>query len=351
MKTILVTGGAGFIGSHICITLLENNFKIIVIDSFQNSSLIALDKVKFLLEKKITNIEEKIKIFKGDLLDQNFIHRIFEKIYNYDKLSAVIHFAGLKAVSESLDFPLKYWQINVSGTINLLKIMERFNCNNMIFSSSATIYSNKENPPFKEDSIVEPINPYGNTKLTIEKILEDIFNSVPNKWRICNLRYFNPIGAHPSGLIGENPIGKPNNIFPLLLKVAASKSEKFKIFGKDWGTPDGTCIRDYIHVMDLADGHIAALNYILSNPPQLIKINLGTGKGTSVIELIKTFEKENNLKIAYIFSERRRGDIPIIVADNKKAIEVLNWVPKLNLNDMCKDGWKWKCNNPKGYNS
>ena len=193
------------------------------------------------------------------------------------------------------------------------------------------------------------MNPYGNTKLTIEKILEDIFNSFPDKWRICNLRYFNPIGAHPSGLIGENPIGKPNNIFPLLLNVASSKSGKFEIFGKDWDTPDGTCIRDYIHVMDLAHGHMIALNYILSKPPQLLKINLGTGKGTSIIQLIKIFEKENNLKIPYIFSERRRGDIPIIVANNKKAIEILNWIPKFNLNDMCKDGWKWKRKNPKGY--
>ncbi len=350
MKTIMVTGGAGFIGSHTCLTLLENKFKVIVVDSFQNSSPIALEKVNFLLEKKIINIKNKFKIYKGDIENLNFLEQIFKDTYINQKIDAVIHFAGLKAVSESVRNPLIYWKTNVGGSINLLKVMEKFNCNNLIFSSSATIYSNKEKPPFQENSLKGPLSPYGNTKLTIEKILEDIYKSFPNKWRICNLRYFNPIGAHQSGVIGENPKGSPNNIFPLILNVAASNSRQFEVYGKDWETNDGTCIRDYIHVMDLADGHMTSLNYLLNNPPQFINFNLGTGKGTSVIELIKTFEDINNLRIPYVFSKRRSGDIPIIIADNKKAVEFLKWTPKLNLSDMCKDGWNWKCKNPNGYN-
>ena len=349
MQTILVTGGAGFIGSHTCITLLENNFKIIVIDSFQNSSPIALEKVKFLLEEKNINVRKNLQIFKGDLRNYGFVYEIFQTIYEYNSIDAVIHFAGLKAVSESVNEPIKYWETNLLGSINLLKIMDRFNCNTLIFSSSASIYSQKTKPPIKEDSLTFPINPYGNTKLTIEKFLEDIFKSCPNKWRICNLRYFNPIGAHKSGLIGENPKSEPTNIFPLILNVAANQSKQFNIFGNDWETNDGTCIRDYIHVMDLADGHMTSLNYLLNNNPQYINFNLGTGEGTSVLELIKTFENTNNLKIPYTFSRRRIGDLSFIVADNTKAREILKWNPKFNLYDMCKDGWNWKFKNPDGF--
>ena len=349
MKNILVTGGAGFIGSHTCLSLLENNNRIIVLDSFINSSFKSLEKVKFLLKKKSGNFEKNLDIFQGDIISHDFLYKLFEKIYRENQIDAVIHFAGLKAVAESIRNPINYWETNVFGTINLLKIMDKFSCHNLIFSSSATVYSHNNKLPFDENSLLDPINPYGNTKLSVERLLKDTFNSSPNKWRICNLRYFNPIGAHPSGVIGENPNGEPNNIFPLILNAAFNDSNKFRVFGKDWDTKDGTCIRDYIHVMDLADGHMTSLNYLFKSPPQYININLGTGKGTSILELINAFESVNKVKIPYVFSERRSGDLPEIVADNKKAIELLNWIPKRNLYDMCKDGWNWKCNNPRGY--
>ena len=349
MKKILVTGGAGFIGSHTCLLLLVNNFKVVVIDSFQNSSIKALENIKILSNKTNPKYKENLEILYGNINDFRSLYQLFKNIYLKGKIDAVIHFAGLKAVSESINNPLDYWDSNVNGSINLLKIMDEFKCYNLIFSSSATIYSSNNIIPLKEDSLLGPVNPYGNTKYTVEKILEDLFKSAPEKWRICNLRYFNPIGAHPSGIIGENPSGLPNNIFPLVLNAAYDNSNQFKIFGNDWGTSDGTCIRDYIHVMDLADGHMTTLNHLFSNPSQFININLGTGKGTSVLELIKTFQLVNNIKINYEFSKRRPGDLPEIVADNKKAIEVLNWFPKRNIKNMCRDGWKWKCLNPYGY--
>ena len=349
MKNILITGGAGFIGSHTCLSLLENNFRIIVLDSFISSSLKSLEKVKIYFQNKSLDIGKNLDVLKGDLRNLDSLNKLFERIYDGNQIDAVIHFAGLKAVAESIRNPINYWETNVIGSINLLKVMDKFGCNSLIFSSSATVYSENNKLPFKENSLLGPINPYGNTKLTVERLLEDTYSSSPDKWRICNLRYFNPIGAHPSGLIGENPNGEPNNIFPLILNAANNDSKEFRVFGKDWNTFDGTCIRDYIHVMDLADGHMTSLNYLFKSSPQYININLGTGKGTSVLELINAFESVNNVKIPYVFSERRCGDLPEIIADNKKAIEVLNWIPKRNLYDMCKDGWNWKCNNPRGY--
>ena len=349
MKRILVTGGAGYIGSHTCLTLLENNFKVFVIDSFYNSKIEALKRVQSLLKEKKINAKEHLKVFRSDIRDLKSLENIFKMINDDGSIDAVIHFAGLKAVSESVLNPLKYWESNVIGSINLLKIMDRFNCNNLIFSSSATIYSINNDQPLKESAKLGAINPYGSTKLTIESILEDLFNSSPERWRICNLRYFNPIGAHHSGSIGEDPKGMPNNIFPLILNAAYNSTENFKIFGNDWDTSDGTCIRDYIHVMDLADGHMTSLNYLFNNGPQILNLNLGTGLGISVYELIKTFENVNDVKIPFIFSERRVGDIPKLVADNSKAIKLLNWHPKKNIRDMCRDGWNWKIINPKGY--
>tara|TARA_B100000242_G_scaffold294243_1_gene275705 strand:- start:3351 stop:4406 length:1056 start_codon:yes stop_codon:yes gene_type:complete len=350
METILVTGGTGYIGSHTCLKLLENNYKVIVFDSLINSSEIVINKLKDLLRHRINNIDERIIFFQGDIRNKESIEKIFEK-YSIKKnfIKAVIHFAGLKSVSESIQNPILYWDVNIKGSINLLEVMQKYGCKNIIFSSSATIYSQKNKIPYNENGRLFPINPYGNTKLTIENLLKDIYNSQPKEWRICNLRYFNPLGAHPSGVIGENPKGIPNNIFPIILNVASNKLSKIQIFGNDWNTNDGTCIRDYIHVMDLAEGHIASLNYLLINNPQINNFNLGTGLGTSVLSLINTFEETNNIPIPYEFIRRREGDLPFVVADIKKSKEILNWVPKFNIKDMCKDGWKWKSLNPEGY--
>ncbi len=350
MKTILITGGAGYIGSHTCNILLENDFEIIVLDSLINSSISVIDNLKELLKKKISNIDEKLKFIKGDIRDKFFLEDIFKEFNSNDnKINAVIHFAGLKSVLNSINYPLDYWGVNIKGVINLLEIMDKYHCRNLIFSSSATIYSQENEMPLKENCSLSPINPYGKTKFTAESILEDLFKSNKDKWRICNLRYFNPIGAHPSGIIGENPVGIPNNIFPLILQTALKQKNKFQIFGGDWNTPDGTCIRDYIHIMDLAEGHMLALNYLLNNDPQLINFNLGTGKGTSVLSLINTFEEVNKINIPYEFAQRRRGDLPIVIADNKKAKDFLNWIPKKDIREMCKDGWKWSIQNPNGY--
>ena len=351
MSKILVTGGAGFIGSHTCLTLLQKKYKIVVIDSFINSSRISLERVKKISKKNDYYDNKDIEIIKGDLRNFNLIDNIFFKsiLENYP-ITAVIHFAGLKSVNESIINPLDYWDNNVSGTINLLKAMEKNNCRNIVFSSSATIYaySNNKNH-ITENSFIKPVNPYGHTKAVIEKILENLSESSKGKWRIANLRYFNPIGAHSSGLIGEDPLGIPNNIFPFILQVAAGKIKELRVFGNDWPTIDGTGVRDYLHVLDLADGHILALEYLLENKPTIINFNLGTGIGSSVLDLINCFEKVNNIRVPYVFSERRHGDVPYVVSNNSKALEILKWKPKRTLQEMCVDGWKWQKNNPNGY--
>ena len=348
MNKILVTGGAGFIGSHTSLLLLEKGFEIIVIDSFINSSQIALERVvKILASKKIKN---KLKILKGDLRDYSFLKNVF--LFNSTKsspINAVIHFAGLKSVNESMKDPLKYWDFNVYGTLNLLKVMEENKCRTLIFSSSATIYGISSNTKIDENCEILPINPYGKTKATVEKILHDLFHCSIERWKISNLRYFNPIGAHYSGLIGENPCGTPNNIFPIITQVAIGNIEKLEIFGNDWPTKDGTGVRDYIHVMDVAEGHFLALQYLQKNNPQILNLNLGTGFGTSVIELVKTFQEVNKVKIPFQFSKRREGDYPYVVAEVELAKKLLNWMPKKGIKEMCLDGWKWQQLNPKGY--
>ena len=343
MKSIIVTGGTGFIGSHTCLLLLENNFKVIIIDSLENSHFSVIQRMKTLLQEKKYKINQQIQFFKADLRNEKHIDDIFCKlIRDGNSIEGVIHFAGLKAVEESLVKPLKYWDYNIVGSINLFKIMDKYNCKTLVFSSSATIYRQKNNIPIKETDPLGPINPYGNTKFVIEKILKDLFNSSSNEWRICNLRYFNPIGAHSSGLLGEDPLGTPTNIFPLIMKVASKKQSELKIFVNDWNTTDGTCLRDYIHIMDLAEGHMVSLKYLFDNPPQLIDFNIGTGIGTSVLKLINTFKEVNEVEVPYVFAERREGDIPIVIANNFKSREILNWTPKRNLEAMCKDGWKWQ---------
>ena len=350
MKNILITGGAGFIGSHTCLILLEKGFNVIVYDSFINSSPNSLINVKKIYNQKIHETKGTLQIINGDICDSDKLNKVFSEAKQSDRgIAGVIHFAGIKSVRESVENPLKYWTSNVSGTMNLLKIMELHNCNSIVFSSSATIYGYCEFGLLNENSIINPVNPYGNTKFTIEKLLNDVFNSSPNKWRIANLRYFNPIGAHYSGLIGEDCKGQINNIFPLILEVASGKRKVLEVYGNDWPTPDGTCLRDYIHVMDLSEGHIHTLNYLFEDVPKIININLGTGLGTSVLELINTFCKINNVDIPYKVIARREGDVPSLVSDNSLSKKLLKWEPKRSLKIMCQDGWKWKLKNPNGY--
>ena len=351
MKSILITGGTGFIGSHTCLLLLEKGYEIFIIDSFINSSPKSIDRVLKILEKKNIYAKDSIHLFKGDLKIEDDIEKVFYKSFELNKpIESVIHFAGLKSVSDSNKAPLEYWESNVNGTLNLLKVMKKYNCKSIVFSSSATVYLPGKGTLINETNELRPVNPYGNTKLAIEKILSDLFKSDSSSWRIICLRYFNPIGADPSGLLGEDPMGKINNIFPQLIKVAIGNLKEIKIFGSDWPTSDGTGIRDYIHVIDLAKGHLSALDFIIKENPKLLKINLGTGKGTSVLELIKTFEKVNQVKIPFRFVDRREGDHGEVVADNSLAESLLNWRPTRSLEDMCRDGWNWQIKNPNGYN-
>ncbi len=352
MKSIFVTGGAGFVGSHTCILLLEKGYEIFILDSFVNSSPISIKRVSMILEEKGFDTKGKIHLIKGDLKNKSDIEKVFKTSFKLKKqIVAVIHFAGLKSVSNSVMNPIKYWDNNVNGTINLLKVMEEYNCKNIVFSSSATVYKAHSEKLLNENDICEPINPYGNTKLTIESILKDIYYSDPSNWRIASLRYFNPVGAHYSGLIGEDPCGKANNLYPLITKVAIGKLDEIKIFGSDWGTKDGTGIRDYIDVMDLAEGHLSALNYLLNEKPQNLTLNLGTGKGTSVLELINIFQKVNGVNIPFQFVSRRPGDNAFVVADISLAKSILNWEPKSSIDDICKNGWNWQLKNPNGYAS
>ena len=344
MATILVTGGNGFIGSHTCVSLLNTGHDVVIIDSLVNSYLSVIDKIRLLNKNKNT----KIHFVKGDLKDVSIIEKVFEDFKNKgNKIESVIHFAGLKSAGESVYYPLEYWDVNVGATINLLKTMEKNNCFKLVFSSSASIYGLTKLKKVSEDSSINPINPYANTKSVIEKFLTDIFNKNKEKWKIVSLRYFNPIGAHPSGLIGESSKGMPNNLFPIILKVAYGLEKELKIYGNDWDTIDGSGVRDYIHVMDVAEGHCKALNYLSYNPSQISFFNIGTGKGTSVIQLKNIFEKVNSCKVPFCYEKRRIGDIGCIVADNKLSIKKLNWSPQRNVEDMCKDGWRYFCRSKK----
>ena len=347
MTKLLVSGGCGFIGSHCCLVLLNAGFEIVVLDSFVNSSKSSLLRISKIIN---INLYDNLKLIEGDIRDISILRKIFLEEQNTNHpISGVIHFAGLKAVGESVVNPLKYWDVNVNGSRTLLKVMDEYNCRTIVFSSSATIYGFPNSIPIKEDEKIKPINPYGNTKATIELILKDLYDSNKDKWRIANLRYFNPIGAHPSGLIGEDPKGIPNNIFPLICQVASGKRKKIDIYGNDWPTKDGTGIRDYIHVMDLAEGHVFALKYLLNNNPQLISLNLGTGTGESVLNLIYTFSKITNIEIPFEFSSRREGDVAISIANVSLAEKVLGWTAKRGISEMCKDGWSWQAKNPEGY--
>lgn len=337
LETILVTGGCGYIGSHVSAYLLANGFNVLIIDSLVNSDENTIIKLRKISNSQSIKSEGKLSFKKGDLKNRKFLDKVFNECKKKSKpIKSVIHLAGLKSISSSLKEPFDYWDKNISATLSLLSSMRKFNCFSIVFSSSASVYKPSMNNLLKESDELIPTNPYGNSKLTIEKILNDLSLFDKNKWRIASLRYFNPAGSHPSGLLEEIPKGEPLNLFPILIRVIKKKDEKFFIFGKDWPTHDGTCIRDFIHVMDLAEAHIAALEYLLSNEPKFIALNIGRGLGTSILELIKTF-KEIDINIPFKFVDKRNGDEPFVVADNSLALSLLQWEPKRSLKDICKD--------------
>ena len=334
MKFILVTGGLGFIGSHTVIELLMNNYNVIIIDNLINSSVDIFKKII-----KITNLNDKSRLqyYHIDICNELHLENLFIK----HRIDSVIHFASLKAVGESIKKPLNYYYNNISGTIALLQVMKKYDCKKIIFSSSATVYGNNIYPVNEESKIGDGItNPYGKTKYMLENILEDLYQS-DNSWSIVILRYFNPIGAHPSGIIGENPNDIPNNLFPYLLKVSVGKLDQLCIFGNDYNTIDGTCIRDFIHVVDLAKGHILSLQKLNTDPNNIYVYNLGTGKGTSVLELINTFENVNNISLKYKFVQRREGDLSTVYANTEKAYKELGWKCQYTTEDMCRDGYNF----------
>lgn len=333
---ILVTGGAGYIGSHTCVELLNKGYEVVVVDNLCNSSMESLNRVRNITGKPL-------KFYKADINNELNLNRIFEE----NKIDAVIHFAGLKAVGESVEKPLEYYKNNVSGTLVLLGCMRRYGVNNFVFSSSATVYGLPERVPIKEDFPLSVTNPYGSTKLMIESILKDLFTA-DKKWNIMLLRYFNPIGAHESGEIGEDPNGIPNNLLPYIAKVAVGKLPFVNVFGNDYSTKDGTGVRDYIHVVDLARGHLKALEKISENPG-LEVYNLGTGTGYSVLEVIHNFSKASGREIPYKIVGRRSGDIDICYADCSKAERELGFKAEYSIGKMCEDAWNWQRKNPDGY--
>lgn len=335
MGAILVTGGAGFIGSHTCVELLNAGKEIVVMDNFYNSKPEALKRIKEITGKDF-------KFYQTDMLD-------FEgtcKIFSENKIDAVIHFAGYKAVGESVKKPVEYYHNNISGTLNLLFAMRKFGCKKIVFSSSATVYGMNNTAPYKEDMPTSATNPYGQTKVMIEHILEDLAFS-DKEWSVVLLRYFNPIGAHKSGLIGENPNGIPNNLLPYIAQVAVGKLECLSVFGDDYDTPDGTGVRDYIHVVDLAKGHLCALEYAMEHTGAEA-VNLGTGKGSSVLEVLRSFEKACGKEIPFKIVERRAGDIATCYADTEKAKELFGWQAQYQLDEMTADGWNFTSKNPDG---
>ncbi|MCR1951914.1 UDP-glucose 4-epimerase GalE [Clostridium sp. DSM 100503] len=332
---ILVTGGLGYIGSHTVIELLNNGYEVVIADNLYNSKLDVLDKIK-----KITN---KIpKFYKIDLLDEQAVESIFKE----NDIEAIIHFAAFKAVGESCTMPIEYYHNNITSTLVVLKAMKKYKVKKFVFSSSATVYGDAKSMPIKEDFPLSVTNPYGRTKLMIEDILRDTYKA-DSSWGITILRYFNPIGAHESGEIGENPNGIPNNLMPYITKVAAGELKELEIFGDDYKTKDGTGVRDFIHVVDIARGHIKALES-LKNKSGIFTYNLGTGNGYSVLEIVKTFEKVNNIQIPYRIVDRREGDIAICYADSSKSNRELGWVAEKSLEEMCKDSWRWQINNSSG---
>ncbi|MEM7099809.1 MAG: UDP-glucose 4-epimerase GalE [Pseudomonadota bacterium] len=337
-QTILVTGGAGYIGSHMCVELLDQGYEVVVVDNLSNASRSSLMAVESITQKKLTFIE-------GDIRNQVVLDQLFAD----HTIDAVLHFAGLKAVGESIEVPLTYYDNNLNGTLALLAAMAKAECKTLVFSSSATVYGIPDDRAITEDDPTGAINPYGRTKLMLEEVLQDLYQSDPS-WRISLLRYFNPVGAHVTGEIGEDPGGIPNNLMPYIAQVAVGRREKLSVFGNDYPTPDGTGVRDYIHVVDLARGHLAALAY-LQDEPRLAIHNLGTGTGYSVLDAIKAFEEASGQAVPYEFAPRRSGDAAISFADPSKAKKELNWEAQYDLKRMCEDVWRWQSSHPNGYQS
>ena len=335
-KTILVTGGAGYVGSHTCVELLTAGHEVVVLDNLSNSSARSLDAVR-----RITN--RSIEFVQGDLRDSNCLDAVFAS----HPIDAVMHFGGLKAVGESVEKPMLYYENNVTGTLLLINAMKAHSVKTLVFSSSATVYGDPVRIPATEDLPTNATNPYGRSKLVVEQMLRDLYASDP-EWRISLLRYFNPVGAHASGELGEDPRGAPNNLLPYIAQVAVGRFPHLRIFGNDYATPDGTGVRDYIHVIDLARGHLAALNY-LATRPQLTVHNLGTGRGSSVMEALHAFEEVSGRTIPYCVVERRPGDIAECWADTSKARRELGWSAQFSLIDMCRDAWRWQSRHPNGF--
>lgn len=335
---ILVTGGAGFIGSHTCVELLNSGYEIVIVDNLYNSSEKSLDRVKELTGKDFA-------FYPYDIRDKENMRKVFEE----HKIDACIHFAGLKAVGESVRKPLEYYDNNIGGTLALCEVMREYNCKKIVFSSSATVYGSSNISPLKEDMKTGgTTNPYGTTKYMIEIILED-FHKGDNDWAVTLLRYFNPIGAHKSGRIGENPNGIPNNLMPYITQVAIGKLPYLNVFGDDYNTHDGTGVRDYIHVVDLALGHVKAVEKILKDEPTVNVYNLGTGNGYSVLDIVKAFEQASGQKIEYKIAPRRPGDLDVCYSDATKAYNELGWKAERGLLEMCEDSWRWQSNNPNGF--
>jgi UDP-glucose 4-epimerase len=332
---ILVTGGAGYIGSHTCVELLQAGHEVVVFDNFSNSHPQALQRVEHLTGRQAALVH-------GDIRDQEAIEGTLRQY----RCQAVVHFAGLKAVGESVEQPLRYYDNNVAGTLRLLAAMQNCGVNTIVFSSSATVYGDPQRLPLTEDHPLSATNPYGRSKLVIEDMLRDLFRASPD-WRIAILRYFNPVGAHESGLIGENPLGIPNNLMPFVAQVAVGRREYLNVWGDDYATPDGTGVRDYIHVVDLALGHLKALERL--DAPQCAEVNLGTGKGYSVLDVVKAFEQASGQAIPYRVAPRRAGDVAACYADPSHAAHYLGWTAQRDLATMCRDHWNWQKQNPQGY--
>ena len=333
---ILVTGGAGYIGSHTVVLLVEAGYEVVIFDNFCNSSRESIRRVEKIVGKTLTVVEGDIRS-KDDL----------EKVFSSHKIDAVIHFAGLKAVGESVEQPMRYYDNNIGGTITLCEVMAKHNCKSIIFSSSATVYGDPHTTPILENFPTSATNPYGRSKLFVEEILRDFYVS-DNEWKVVLLRYFNPVGAHASGTIGEDPNGIPNNLMPFIAQTAVGKRDYLSVFGDDYDTSDGTGVRDYIHVVDLAQGHLNALDR-LTEFSEPMTINLGTGKGYSVLEMVKAFEKASGKKVPFKIVERRAGDIATCFADPSYAKELLDWKAKRGIEEMCEDSWRWQSQNPNGY--